>query len=266
MLKEKIGLIGVGNMGTAILEGLFKKKIAKPAQVWVYDKFPEKVSAFTKHWKVHPASSSLDVVKNSKILLLAVKPQDLEEASTAFKPFLRSNHVIISILAGTPIAKIKKIVGSGTKIVRAMPNLGAKVGEAMTALTGDHGQAMKLAERIFSGCGKTLRLDEKHFDLVTAVSGSGPAYFFHLMELLEEVGIANGLSKTAARLLAIQTAVGGSLLAQSAKESPAELRAMVTSKGGTTAAALNVMEKENFAETFRKAVHAARDRSREMSR
>ena len=265
MIKEKIGIIGVGNMGGAILEGLFKKKIAHPGQVWVYDKIQEKASSFSRQWKVHQTASSAELVKQVRIIILAVKPQDLDEAAAAFKISLQPFHLVISILAGTPIAKVSKALGQRSAIVRAMPNLAAKVGEAVTALTGAKGHPLALAKEIFSGCGATLELQERHFDLVTATSGSGPAYFFLLMELLAQVGEENGLPKKAAQLLAVQTAVGAGLLAQSSPLSPAELRAMVTSKGGTTAAALKVLEDGKFSDIFCRAVEAARDRSRQLS-
>jgi len=266
MIKEKIGILGVGNMGSAILEGLLKKKLAKTAQVWVYDKIEKKSSDFAKRWKVHQASSGQDLVKNAQVILLAVKPQDLTGLAAEIKEAFQSHHVLITILAGTPLAKIEQSLGSQSKKVRAMPNLGAKVGEAITALTGTDGRALSLAETLFSGCGKTLRLDESFFDLVTALSGSGPAYYFLMMELIVNMAVKHGMPKESAELLAVQTAVGASLLAQSASHSPEELRKMVTSKGGTTEAALNVLEKMKFSETFYEALQAALERGRELSK
>ncbi|MBI3306890.1 MAG: pyrroline-5-carboxylate reductase [Candidatus Omnitrophica bacterium] len=266
-IKEKIGLIGVGNMGGAILEGLFKKKIAGPSQVWVYDKIGDKAAQFSQQWKANLASSNQDLVGKTEAVILAVKPQDLFDAAEEFKAALKSSHCVISILAGTPMSKIRKAVSGTFKIVRAMPNLGAKVGESVTALTSDDtkGEGLALAEQIFSGCGKTVRLEEKHFDLVTAVSGSGPAYFFLMMELLMKEGIQNGLSEAEAKTLAVQTAVGAGLLAQASISSPEELRKMVTSKGGTTEAALKILESKNFPEIFHEALQAALKRGRELS-
>lgn len=265
MMKEKIGVIGVGNMGSAILEGLFQKGIAKPDQIWVYDKIKEKAEDFTKQWKVHLAVSNADLAGRTEVVLLAVKPQDLAATGAELRAFFKKAHLLITILAGTPMAKIRQAVGSSPSIVRAMPNLGAKVGQAVTALTGASADSLALAENIFSGCGKTVQLEEKHFDLVTAVSGSGPAYFFLLMELLADFAVRSGLPKKTAELLAIQTAVGAGLVAQSAAESPEELRKMVTSKGGTTEAALKVLEDKKFHEIFHAALEAALQRGRELS-
>ena len=265
-LKQKIGVIGVGNMGAAILEGLFKKKIASPSQVWVCDKIEEKARQFTKEWKTPLAPSPGGVADSADILILSIKPQDLESMRVELKPCLKKGHTLITILAGTPLAKIRGVLGEKPSLVRAMPNLGAKVGEAVTALTGTDPKSLGLSEVIFSGCGKTLRLSESHFDLVTAVSGSGPAYFFLLMELLAKFAQEAGLAEKEARLLAIQTGLGAARLAQSSSFSPEELRKQVTSKGGTTEAALNVLENEKFGIIFFKALEAALERGRELSR
>lgn len=265
-IKKKIGLIGVGNMGTAILEGLLKKKLIAGSQTVVYDKITEKAAAFTKRWKAVRASSNGELVKKSDIVILAVKPQDLQHTAQEMAGVWKKKQVLISILAGMPLAQLRKAAGPVPKLIRAMPNLGAKAGESITAITGPDKSALAAAESIFSGCGKVLRLEEKHFDLVTALSGSGPAYFFLLMEMLAEEGVKRGLSREQARLLAVQTGVGAGLLAQSALESPAELRVMVTSKGGTTEAALKVMEESSIRKIFSEAIAAAHRRGAELSK
>lgn len=264
-IVQSIGVIGVGNMGSAILEGLFRKDLAKPSQVWVYDKIEAKSKDFAKRWKAHLAASNADLVGQAEAVILAVKPQDLPDTAAELRAFFKKSHVLISILAGTPLAKIRRLIGSIPSLVRAMPNLGAKVGEAVTVLTGQEAERLALAEAIFSGCGKTVRLEEKYFDLVTALSGSGPAYFFLLMELLARFGVESGLAQKTAELLAVQTGVGAGLLAQAASTSPEELKKMVTSKGGTTEAALKVLESRGISEIFREALKAALERGRELS-
>lgn len=265
-IKEKIGVLGVGNMGGAILEGLFKNRIAEPSQVWVCDKIKDKAAQFAAQWKTQIAADSTGLVALTDVILLAVKPQDLSELGSGLQINLeKKEYTVISILAGTPIAKIKDAVGKKARIVRAMPNLGAKVGEAITALTSIHPQSLGLAGKIFSGCGETVILDEKYFDLVTAVSGSGPAYFFLLMELLSKEAVTHGLSEKDARKLAIKTALGAALLAQTSDLSPAELRQQVTSKGGTTEAALKVFEKEGLPAIVSKGIQAALKRGQELS-
>lgn len=264
-IKERIGVIGVGNMGGAILEGLFKKEIAQPAQVVVCDKIKERAAGFAAQWKVKEVPSAGGVASEAEIILLAVKPQDLPAMDYELRSSLSQKHLLISILAGTPIARIRRVVGEQPAIVRAMPNLGAQVGEAVTALTSTNPDRLALAEKFFSGCGKTLILEETHFDLVTAVSGSGPAYFFLLMEMLAAFAKGKGLSQADAQSLAVQTAVGSGLLAQASSSSPEELRKMVTSKGGTTEAALKILEDKNFRGIFHEALEAALRRGRELS-
>lgn len=265
-LKKRIGIIGCGNMGGAILAGLLQNRIVSASQISVYDKVLSKAKAFARRWKTRPGKGNADVVRRSDIILLAVKPQDLFEAAKEFQGAFDSRHVVISILAGTPIAKVRRAVGPRPAIIRAMPNLGAQVGSAITAITGNQTRAIQEAEAIFSGCGATVRLSEKYFDLVTAISGSGPAYFFLLMELLAKEAKAHGLSESVARELAVQTAVGAGLLARRSKLSPAELRRQVTSRGGTTAAALAVFEKEGLEKIVSKGLKAALRRGRQLAR
>lgn len=263
-ITETIGLIGVGNMGTAILEGLFSKSIAVPAQVVIYDKLTEKAREFSAKYKTHLASSNQDLTAKAQVLLLAIKPQDLASTAAEIKPALKSPKVLISILAGTPVQKIQEHLGANLDIIRAMPNLGAKVGESLTALTGS-GKALSLAEVVFSGCGKTIPLEEKHFDLITALSGSGPAYFFYLMELMAKEARERGLSAEQAKLVAVQTALGSALLAAQSEEDPSVLRERVTSKGGTTEAALKELVKA-FPKNFHDAIEAAYLRGQELAK
>jgi pyrroline-5-carboxylate reductase len=264
-LRKRIGMIGCGNMGGAILIGLLKKGLVSPSQVAVYDKVLPKARALARRTGVKLATSNAVVVGRSEIAVLAVKPQDLFEAAAEFRRAFTARHLLITILAGTPVAKVRRAVGPKPKIVRAMPNLGAQVGEAITVLTGD-ASSVRLAEAVFSGCGRTLRLPEKDFDLVTAVSGSGPAYFFLLMELLAKEARAHGLSEKAARELAVQTGLGAGLLARNSSFPPAELRRRVTSKGGTTEAALRVFEKAGLAAIISRGLRAALKRGRALSR
>ncbi len=264
-ITRKIGLIGVGNMGAAILEGLLSKGLAEPSRVWVFDKITEKARDFSKQWNVRAADSNAELARSTEALILAVKPQDFPNTALEIKDVLASGQGVISILAGTPIEKIAEALGPKPAVVRAMPNLGAKVGQSVTALAGKNPEMLELAKDIFSGCGEALILDEKHFDLVTALSGSGPAYFFLLMEMMAAEGVSGGLSPEEARLLAVQTALGAGLLAQASSETPEALRKRVTSKGGTTEAALGVMEAAKIRGIFHEAIQAARNRGRELA-
>ena len=266
-IKEKIGVIGVGNMGAAILSGLIEKRKVQPRQIYVHDLIKEKAAKFAIENQINePVPYLAGLVNRVDVVILAIKPQDLKEIGSGLQLYLTNRHTLISILAGIPIAKIKEVAGEKANVVRAMPNLGAKVGRAVTALGGTNKKSLKIAEDIFSTCGKTVILeDESYFDLVTAVSGSGPAYFFLMMEMLADFAETKGLSKEDAQIFAIQTAVGAGLLAESSSISPAEFRKMVTSKGGTTEAALRVLKAKKFEEIFHQALEAALQRGRELS-
>lgn len=264
LATKTLGLIGVGNMGTSILEGLIRQSLISGRQVFVYDKFAEKAEAFANRYGLRKAASNAELVRVSDVILLAIKPQDLGAVSEEFKAELKSEKIVISILAGMTLDKLEKTLGNTASIVRAMPNLGAKVGESLTALDGKDNNVLATAETVFSGCGKTVRLPEVHFDMYTALAGSGPAYFFLLMETIEKKALEQGFSPEAARLTAVQTAVGASLAAKAASESTADLRQMVTSKGGTTEAALSVLENGKIRDLFSSAYDAAAARGREL--
>lgn len=268
-LNKKLGIIGVGNMGASILEGLLGKKLAQPSQLFLYDKIEEKAREAAQKYRTAFVPSNEGLVQKSEIILLAVKPQDLSETVRSFVSALTKKHILISILAGTPIAKIREIAGKSVQIVRAMPNLGAQVGHSMTVLAGDSKEALNTAQAIFDACGETVVLDEKYFDAVTAISGSGPAYFFLLMEFLTNEGKRYGLSDQDSQKLAIYTALGAGKLAWQAfekGETAETLRKRVTSKGGTTEAALSLLFENHFPEIFEKAIKAAFDRGKELSK
>lgn len=263
-LKEKIGFIGCGNMGGAILEGLLKNGIAKPNQIFIFDPLQKTRNEVRRKHKVHISFDNQEVIRKSDIVILAIKPQELRNMKNDLK-VLRSRQIVITILAGTPIQKVKKFLHQNVLIARAMPNLGAKVGASITALSGNS-KAVQKAEIIFSGCGVVLKVPEKYMDLVTAVSGSGPAYFFFLMEILAQFAKSKGLSEKEAVTLAVETAYGAGKLATVSLESPEVLRKRVTSKGGTTEAALSVLFKKNTPQIFKLALERAIKRAKELSR
>ena len=262
--SHKIGLIGVGNMGASILEGVLTRQLTSPSRVWVYDKALDKASAFARRHRVSVASSLAELIQKTDTVLLAVKPQDFVLFAEENRSFFKKGQGVISILAGMTTEKIAKALGKNVVIVRAMPNLGAKVGQSMTVLCGKNKKALSFAEALFSGCGEVVTLPEKSLDLVTAVSGSGPAYFFHLMELLTDFGMNHGLPCAVAETLAVQTGLGAALVAKDSKVSCAKLREMVTSKKGTTDAALRTLKRKQFGKIFGQALTAAMNRSREL--
>lgn len=205
---------------------------------------------------------------DAAVVVIAVKPQQADDVLPRLASVLRGR-LVVSIMAGMTTARIESALGGKARVVRAMPNLPVRVGAGVTAIApGARASEGDLAEarRIFASVGDVLCVDEKDMDAVTALSGSGPAYYFHLTETLASAGEDLGLAPEVARRLAVGTAAGaGKLLAESG-ESPGTLRERVTSPGGTTAAALDVLRKEGVAEAYGRALRAARDRSRELSK
>ncbi len=263
--KRGLVLLGCGKMGSAMLEGWLKEGFA-PGAVWVIDPHP---SDWLKGLEGIHLNAPLPAQPG--IVLIAVKPQMMGDALPQIAAWGGGETLFLSVAAGTPIAAYEAVLGGASPIVRAMPNTPAAIGRGVTAIVGNAqaGAAdLDLAEALLSAVGQVVRLDdESQMDAVTAVSGSGPAYVFHLIETLAAAGEAEGLSPELALALAKATVGGAGALAEAASESPAQLRVNVTSPGGTTQAALGVLmdAKEGFPPLLRRAVKAAADRSRELA-
>jgi pyrroline-5-carboxylate reductase len=258
-------LLGCGKMGSALLAGWLKGGL-DPGAVWVIEPTP---SDWLRATGVHlnaplPAAPS--------IALVAVKPQMMGAALPALAALGGGPTLFVSIAAGTPISAFETAFGAGTPIVRVMPNTPAAVGRGISAMIGNaHASAaqLDLAETLLSAVGQVVRLEsEAQMDAVTAVSGSGPAYVFYLIEALAAAGEAEGLGPELAMALAKATVAGAGALAEAADEGPDQLRVNVTSPGGTTQAALGVLmdEKTGLAPLVARAVRAAADRSKELAK
>lgn len=256
-------LLGCGKMGSAMLAGWLANGLS-PSSVWVLDPYP---SDWLKSTGVHINEG---VPNAPAIALIAVKPQMMGDALPSMKALGNGDTVFLSVAAGTSIATFTDALGAQSPIIRAMPNTPAAIGRGITAIVGNalaSPAQLDLAEALLSAVGQVVRLnDEAQMDAVTAVSGSGPAYVFHLVETLAAAGEAEGLSADLAMQLAKATVGGAGQLAEDADETPDQLRINVTSPNGTTQAALEVlMDEENgFPDLLRRAVKAAADRSREL--
>jgi len=266
--SQGLVLLGCGKMGSALLQGWLANGLAANA-VSVIDPFP---SDWVKGLVASGLTLNGDIPANPAIVLAAVKPQMMGDALPVLRPLGNGETVFLSIAAGTSIASFAALLGEKTPIIRAMPNTPAAIARGITALVGNAlitEPQLAMAEGLMSAVGQTVRLDsEDQMDAVTAVSGSGPAYVFHLIETLAAAGVAQGLSPELALKLAKATVGGAGQLAQDAAETPAQLRVNVTSPGGTTAAALTVLMDENtgFPNLLEKAVKAAADRGRELGK
>ncbi|MCB1394664.1 MAG: pyrroline-5-carboxylate reductase [Rhodobacter sp.] len=256
-------LLGCGKMGSALLEGWLKTGL--PAgSVHVIEPTP---SDWLKGTGVH---LNAPLPPAPAMALLAVKPQMMGAALPGLQALGGGGTVFVSIAAGTSLKTIEETLGTGTPVVRVMPNTPAAVGRGISALIGNAAvspEALALAQDLMAAVGETVLLqDESQMDAVTAVSGSGPAYVFHLIEALAAAGVAQGLPEAMAMQLARATVCGAGELARQSPESAAQLRINVTSPGGTTAAALAVLmnEADGFPPLLARAVRAAADRSKEL--
>ena len=261
--NQGLVLLGCGKMGSAMLEGWLKQGVP-PAAIWVLEPHP---SDWLTATGVHLNAGLPDA---PAIVLLAVKPQMMGAALPQVAALGNGATLFLSIAAGTTLASFEATFGAQTPIIRAMPNTPAAVGRGITAITGNaHASEadLALAEALLSAVGQVVRLEGEHqMDAVTAVSGSGPAYVFHLIEALAQAGEAEGLPADLAMQLARATVCGAGELAHQAAEPASQLRVNVTSPGGTTAAALSVlMDKETgLPPLMVRAVKAAADRGREL--
>lgn len=265
-----IGFIGSGNMAEALIRGILTAGVYAPQNVLVSDVRPERLQDLSDRYGVIPCDTNTQVVERSETVVLSVKPQIMTDALQSIKSAAKSGRLFISIAAGVTVAKIAGALGD-VPIIRVMPNTPALVGAGASALFANEGAGALLARAlsIFSAVGKAVVVPEEGLiDAVTAVSGSGPAYFFLLMEAMIDAAVTLGLPPDVAKDLVLQTAKGAGLLAVEADkngEAPAVLRRKVTSPHGTTEAALKVFAAHEFQRLVADAVTAARDRSRELS-
>ncbi|MBU1864353.1 MAG: pyrroline-5-carboxylate reductase [Candidatus Omnitrophica bacterium] len=266
--NKKIGVVGCGNMGGALIKALLSHRMVKSHRLYVYDTVRGKTLPYKKKYGARIVLSFEQLLRRTDILLLAVKPQDIKDLVKGIPKSRFTATLIISILAGTTISYLTKLLGNKAKIVRCMPNLGIVVGYGMTAVCKNRNVSLRdlsIAERIFSCCGMTVRIPEKYINVVTALSGSGPAYYFFLTELLTAEGMSRGIKRTNAEALAQHTALGAARLMQQSKASPKELRKRVTSPGGTTEAAFTVLGSARYKRFFSSAITKAIKRAEKLS-
>ena len=263
----QIAFIGGGNMGEAILAAVLQKGLAASSDICISDISPERCEYLKEKYQVAVTGSNQDAVQDTDILVLAVKPQNINDIFNELKGSLEPDQLILSIVAGVKINTIYQALGHH-RIVRVMPNKPAQVGLGMSGWTATGKVTEKQREwtrTILGAMGREIYFDdEKYLDMVTAVSASGPAYFFLFAECLADAAVDIGLPEKEAEKLVAQTMLGAANLLEKSGETPAELRRKVTSKGGTTERALQVFEEGKLAALIRKAVRAAHRRAKEL--
>ncbi len=266
MLKdEKFGFIGAGNMGQALIKGLLKKGVVASRNIIVSDSDQDKLALIREQLEVIIARDNQEVADRAEVVILAVKPKDVEGALKG----IESPRLIISLVAGITTGYIEERLGKDIPVVRAMPNTPTLIGEGMTAISPGRfagEEEEKVAEEIFQGVGETVKVREELMEAVTALSGSGPAYIFMIMESLVKAGAKEGLSPELAQKLISRTVLGSASMAIKTGEKLSVLREMVTSPGGTTEAALEVFKEKGLEGILAQGVRTAAKRAKELKR
>lgn len=269
MKRQNLGFIGAGNMANSLIAGLLADGYP-PQSIWVSDVDAEKLDQMASRFGVHTLANNQAVAENSQVLVLAIKPQMMKAVTREIAPSVqKAKPLVVSLAAGIAAGAIDRWLGGNVDIVRCMPNTPALVKTGATALYGSENVSQEQrsrAEAVLRAVGLTVWVEtEALLDAVTALSGSGPAYFFLFMEAMEEAAVQLGLDAATARLLTQQTALGAARLAMESDDSPAELRRRVTSPGGTTERAVAAFENAGLRSLVEGAMRAARDRALELS-
>ena len=264
--KYQVGLIGVGVMGEALISGLVSSRFPK-AQIVFTEKRADRAREISSKYGAREVDLT-ELAKSSDVILLVVKPQDLEQLLVSIEAGLNKSATLVSFAAGKTTNFVSKIVGPNISIIRVMPNTPTLIGLGMAAISlgkSVNTEQAKFVSEFLATCGKVISIEENLQDAVTALSGSGPAYFFAFVEEMIKSGISLGLSSDQATTLAIQTMVGSAAMLEQSGKSATTLRENVTSPNGTTAAALQVFSDSNLGAIVTKAMTAARDRSQELA-
>lgn len=269
MKDANIGFIGGGNMARSLIGGLVADGVA-PHRLWVAEPDAERRAALAAQFGVHITADNTELAAAMDALVLAVKPQQMQAVCAAIAPRVQQRKpLVISIAAGLRLEALQRWLGGELALVRTMPNTPALVQSGATALFATprvNNVQRELAEGIMRAVGLTLWLeDEGQMDAVTALSGSGPAYFFLVMEAMQQAGVQLGLTADMARLLTLQTAFGAAKMALESREDAAVLRRQVTSPGGTTERAIGILQQGGLEGLFAQALSGARDRSQELA-
>ncbi|QBS41683.1 pyrroline-5-carboxylate reductase [Nocardia sp. CS682] len=271
----RIAVIGGGRIGEALIAGLLESgRLAK--DLVVVETFPERGAQIAERFGVRVTDSVADAAVGADLLVVAVKPADVDAVMTALGKAALSDdpsvgndrdQILVSLAAGVPTARLEAKLPAGFPVVRVMPNTPMLVGQGMSVIApGRHTRApqLELVTEVLGAVGKVVTVAESQMDAVTAVSGSGPAYFFLVVEAMVDAGVGLGLTREVATELVVQTMVGAAALLDESEQSAVELRAAVTSPAGTTAAAIRELERGGVRSAFLEALHAAKQRSAEQ--
>jgi pyrroline-5-carboxylate reductase len=266
--ERRIAILGAGKIGESLLAGLLSTGWRKPEEIVVTGRRGERMQELAERHGVTATLSNAEAVAHSALVVIAVKPQDFDVLLGEIGPLLSPEQTVLSVAAAIPTAMIEQRLADGVPVVRAMPNTPATVHEGVAGIcAGAHAgdEHVALAEEVLAHVGRVVRVPERYMDAVTAVSGSGPAYFALLAEAMIEAGILLGLSRETTTTLVVQTMFGTAKLLRDENMHPVELREAVTSPGGTTIVAIRELERAGVRAAFLNAIQAAMDRSRELA-
>ena len=268
MAARKVAIVGGGKIGESLLAGLISSGWREPRDVVVTGRREERVRELEERYGVHGTLSNAEAVSGASLVVVAVKPQDFDVLLGEIGGLLTPEQTVLSVAAAIPTSAIEGRIAPGVPVVRAMPNRPATVHEGIAGVcAGAHAgdEHLDLAEEALSHLGAVVRVPERYMDAVTAVSGSGPAYFALLAEAMIEAGILLGLSREVTTQLVVQTMLGTAHLLRDEEVHPVELREQVTSPGGTTIRAIRELERAGVRAAFLNAIQAAMERSRELT-
>lgn len=266
---KKITFIGAGQMAEAIISGVLNKGTFTPEAIYATNKGnPDQLTYLTETYDINTSEQTQAVVTESDVIVLAVKPKDKTEAITSINPYVKRDATVISVMAGVETKAIEALLTQPIKVIRVMPNTSAKVGLSATGLsrgTFADDVAVQVATTIFEAIGSVVEVEEQDLHTVTAVSGSGPAYFYYMVEAMVEEGIALGLSEETTQDLVTQTISGAAKMLETSDLSPATLRKNITSPNGTTERAILTFDQCEMKAAIKKGVRGAYERSIELS-
>lgn len=267
--KKTFGFLGSGNMAEALIKGIINGGLAEADRIIAADISKKRLKYISETYGVKTTDNANDMAKNSNVIFVATKPNIVEEALKSVADAIDPKKLVISIAAGVKMSFIESILKKGVPVIRVMPNTPALVLSGMTALSAGSSTSeehIQIALSIFSAVGEVVVVDENLIDAVTALSGSGPAYIFMVIEAMADGGVKAGLPKDIAEKLATQTVLGAAKMVIETGKHPGELRDMVTSPGGTTIEALSVLNNRKVREAFIEAVEAAFLRAKELGK
>lgn len=268
-MDKTIGFIGAGNMGNAMIRSIVKAEIVKPEKVHVFDAVQKTLDQLALDTGIIKSKSSIEVVKNCDITILAVKPNVLKSVLSECKDSFDNEKILVSIAVGVPIKFYKRLIGEDKKVIRTMPNTPALVGEGMTLISPDNNVSKDELEYVMNlfGCfGKAELLDEKLMSEVTALTSSSPAYVFMFMEAMADAAVLSGLPRALSYKLAAQAILGSAKLALETQKHPGELKDMVCSPAGTTIEAVSSLEKNKFRYAVIEAMNECTKKAREIGK